>query len=81
MASFQSVPDPPALDQPPVSKNDASFTWFLRPVTLNFAIFNWKLALHIHVASGTSVPVLIFAVFFTFELRTNTVQVDRQADR
>jgi len=49
--SLKSSPDPPALDRPPVSKQDASFVWFLRPVTLtfDFDLFDWKLALHLLV--------------------------------
>jgi len=64
MPSFQSVPDPPALDWPPVSKHDANFLSFLTSVDL----FNWKLALHLLVPWRMFMTIVVFVCFFYFQL-------------
>jgi len=79
--ALQSAPEQRALDRSAVSKHDARLLWrFWRPMTLTFDLFIWKLALHLLVPWGTSMPILIFLFFFCFRDMSQYGTTDGQTD-
>jgi len=80
--NLQSAPEPPAVDPPPISKDDVRLLWwFLTSGDLEILTFSTKNWLHLLVSWWTFVPIFFFQLLFVLELRTSEPVRDRRTDR
>jgi len=80
--NLRSVPEPPTLDPPSISKHDVRLLWrFLTSSDLDLGPFHLKTGTPLTRGSGNVNTSFDFSTFIFSELRADTGQMDKQTEK